>query len=297
MGRVKVSMVPIIDNKKRSVAFKQRKAGLVKKARELAILCDVNFSMIIFSDQENNPEIFPLDDPRMLNDSINDYKSKRVSEPGKIRSYGLLDFFKDRKNKIEDDLAKAKKQNLEAKYPTRFGFLNNSSEGELRNFANFRLGMKIKEVKEKIVSLKKEKASMTRNVDVQGSLITTSSNESSLDHVKNCESSNPIYRVNPNSMVSMLMMGEDKNEYYRRMPMEHKKFVHGKVESYGDYYNKMLCMQSSNLVPISIDDSGYHDGANSGLPPLPETMPLLKQSPFMQMNSFMMSSFPSQVIN
>ena len=244
-------MVPIVDNKKRSIAFKQRKAGLVKKARELAILCDVNVSMIIFSDhQENNPEIFPLDNPHMLNDSINAYKSKRVSAPGKIRSYDLWDFFKSRKNKIEDNLAKAKKQNLEAKYPTWFGFLNNSSEGELRNLANFHLGMKIKEVKEKIVSLKKEKASMTRNVDVQGSLITPSSNEFSVDHVKNCKSLNPIYRVNPNSIMSMLTMGEDNNEYYRRMSMEHNKFVHGKVELYGDYYNKMLCMQSSNPVPI-----------------------------------------------
>ncbi|GJT17182.1 transcription factor, MADS-box [Tanacetum coccineum] len=183
MVRVKVSMVPIIDNKKLSIAFKQRKAGLVKKARELAILCDVNVPMIIFfNHQENNPEIFPLDDPRMLNDSIDVYKSKRVSEPGKVRSYGLWDFFKDRKNKIEADLAKTKKQILEAKYPTRFGFLNGSSERELRNFA-CELGMKIEEVKKKIVSLKK--ASMIRNVGVQGSLITTSSsNEFSFDHVR-----------------------------------------------------------------------------------------------------------------
>ncbi|GJV29709.1 transcription factor, MADS-box [Tanacetum coccineum] len=143
-------MVPIIDNKKRNIAFKQRKAGLIKKAQELAILCDVYVSMIIFSDlQENNPEIFPFDDPPTLNDSINAYKSKRVSE-----TYGLRDFFKDMKQKAEDELAKAKKRNLEAKYPTWFGVFDNSSEGELRNFA-FALGMKIEQVIRKFEFLTK----------------------------------------------------------------------------------------------------------------------------------------------
>ena len=98
-------MVPIVDNKKRIITFKQRKAGLVKKARELAILCDVNVSMFIFSDQqENNPEIFPPDDPHKLNDSIHLYKSKLVSEPGKIKRYALRDFLRIGKTRLKLNL-------------------------------------------------------------------------------------------------------------------------------------------------------------------------------------------------
>ncbi|GKG45482.1 hypothetical protein Tco_0495560, partial [Tanacetum coccineum] len=58
------------------------------------------------------------------------------------------------KQKAEDELAKAKKRNVEAKYPTWFDVLDNSSEGELRNFA-FALGMKIEQVIRRIRFLRK----------------------------------------------------------------------------------------------------------------------------------------------
>ncbi|GKB76348.1 transcription factor, MADS-box, partial [Tanacetum coccineum] len=113
MGRVKVSMELINDSKKRKITFLRRKEGLIKKARELSTLCDVNV--------------------------------KTDSDPRKIKPYSLCDFFKDRKNKIEGELAKAKKSNLEAKYPTSFEFLDNSSEVQLRDFA-CELGMKLNQV-------------------------------------------------------------------------------------------------------------------------------------------------------
>ncbi|PWA86594.1 transcription factor, MADS-box [Artemisia annua] len=288
MGRKKVSMVPIIDNKKRNIAFKQRKAGLVKKARELAILCDVNVSMFIFSDQqENNPEIFPPDDPHKLNDSIHLYERKLVSEPEKIKRYGLRDFFKDRKNKAEVELAKAKKRNLEAKYPTRFGFLDNSSEGELRNFA-FRLEKNIDQVKRRIEFLRK--VPKIENLDVEDSSCTqlwnpvtmmrpSGYNDFEFNHVGYCESSNPI------SMMDMLLKSEDENEYLYPM------------ELYGDN-QKILSMQSSNPNSIltSEGDSSCYDSENSGLPLMPLAMTQLEELPLMHMNSFLASSFPSHVL-
>ncbi|GKB08487.1 transcription factor, MADS-box [Tanacetum coccineum] len=144
MGRVKVSMELINDSKKRKITFLRRKEGLIKKARELSTLCDVNVSMIICSDHQEGPEIFPQDHVK-LSDVINAYKRKRVSDPRKIKPYSLCDFFKDRKNKIEGELAKAKKSNLEAKYPTSLEFLDNSSEVQLRDFA-CKLGMKLNQV-------------------------------------------------------------------------------------------------------------------------------------------------------
>nr|GEV69489.1 transcription factor, MADS-box [Tanacetum cinerariifolium] len=82
-------MEPINDSKKRKITFLRPKKGLIKKARELSTLCDVNVSMIICSDHQESPEIFPQD-PVKLNDMINDYKTKRDSNPGKIKSYSLL---------------------------------------------------------------------------------------------------------------------------------------------------------------------------------------------------------------
>nr|GEU33953.1 transcription factor, MADS-box [Tanacetum cinerariifolium] len=141
MGRVKRPMQPINDVNKRRSTFLRRKEGLIKKARELSTLCDVNLSMIICSDHQQGPEIFPQD-PVKLNDMINAYKTKRVSDPQKIKSYGLCDFFNDSKNKME------KKRNLEAKFPTSFEFMDNSSQEQLIDFAD-ELGMKIKQVQTK----------------------------------------------------------------------------------------------------------------------------------------------------
>ncbi|GJR40420.1 transcription factor, MADS-box [Tanacetum coccineum] len=110
----------INNEKKRKRAFIIRKDCTFKKAFELATLCDVNVSMIISSDDQESPEIFPQD-PCIINDMINVYKRSRVN--GKIKSYGMLEFCKDGKDNIEGELAKTKKDNLEGKYPTRNSFL------------------------------------------------------------------------------------------------------------------------------------------------------------------------------
>ncbi|GLU06228.1 hypothetical protein SLE2022_232760 [Rubroshorea leprosula] len=49
MGRRKLQMKRIEDKSSRQVTFSKRRSGLIKKARELSILCDVDTAVIIFS--------------------------------------------------------------------------------------------------------------------------------------------------------------------------------------------------------------------------------------------------------
>ncbi|KAF8040918.1 hypothetical protein BT93_B2981 [Corymbia citriodora subsp. variegata] len=49
MGRKKVVMKRIEDNSSRQVTFSKRRSGLIKKARELAILCDVEVALLVYS--------------------------------------------------------------------------------------------------------------------------------------------------------------------------------------------------------------------------------------------------------
>ncbi|OMO99445.1 Transcription factor, MADS-box, partial [Corchorus olitorius] len=49
MGRGKVELKRIEDKSSRQVTFSKRKTGLMKKARELAVLCDVELALVIFS--------------------------------------------------------------------------------------------------------------------------------------------------------------------------------------------------------------------------------------------------------
>lgn len=47
MGRRKIAIEPLTDDRNRTVTFTKRKAGLFKKAHELAVLCEIDISVII----------------------------------------------------------------------------------------------------------------------------------------------------------------------------------------------------------------------------------------------------------
>jgi hypothetical protein len=49
MGRRKISIAPIADDRNRSVTFLKRKNGLFKKAYELGVLCSADVAVIVFN--------------------------------------------------------------------------------------------------------------------------------------------------------------------------------------------------------------------------------------------------------
>ncbi|KAI9090915.1 hypothetical protein K1719_028400 [Acacia pycnantha] len=49
MGRVKIAIKRIDNLANRQITFSKRRTGLLKKARELAILCDAQVGVIVFS--------------------------------------------------------------------------------------------------------------------------------------------------------------------------------------------------------------------------------------------------------
>mmetsp|Transcript_12714 Transcript_12714/g.19117 ORF Transcript_12714/g.19117 Transcript_12714/m.19117 type:complete len:317 (+) Transcript_12714:250-1200(+) len=66
MGRKKIEIKPIEDERNRHVTFNKRKSGLVKKAMELSILCNSKISLIIFD--ENHLYEYCSDDPKNVLD-------------------------------------------------------------------------------------------------------------------------------------------------------------------------------------------------------------------------------------
>lgn len=49
MGRKKIRIEPIRDDRNRQVTFLKRKQGLMKKAYELSVLCDCDIALIILN--------------------------------------------------------------------------------------------------------------------------------------------------------------------------------------------------------------------------------------------------------
>ncbi|XP_023737263.1 agamous-like MADS-box protein AP3 [Lactuca sativa] len=166
MAPPKVPMEFINDVKKRNLTFETRKQGIIKKANELATLCDVDIAMIICANDHQKPEIFSPD-ADTFNSLVNRYVQNRSIAPEKNRCYGLSDYFNDTKIKMEKELLNAKKNNIEEKFPTWFDFLDNLSEIELRELASS-MEAKISFVKNKIESMKKNSGIQPNTVFTEG---------------------------------------------------------------------------------------------------------------------------------
>ena len=65
MGRKKITIKPITDERNRHVTFNKRKSGLIKKAMELSILCNCQISLVIFN-AENQLFEYCSTDPRFI---------------------------------------------------------------------------------------------------------------------------------------------------------------------------------------------------------------------------------------
>ncbi|PIN08070.1 MADS box transcription factor [Handroanthus impetiginosus] len=161
MGRAKLKLELISKEKSRILTFKKRKQGLFTKLHQLTTLCDVNACMIIYGPKQEHgatePEIWPqnLEEVRRI---IGLYEAKNrgngsSSGNNRTSTFGLSDFFHERKRKIEEEIVRLRRKNMEAKYPTPVELLNFSTEVELREFGAL-LKNKAEIVKSRIEFLK-----------------------------------------------------------------------------------------------------------------------------------------------
>ncbi|KAF3985927.1 hypothetical protein FT663_02362 [Candidozyma haemuli var. vulneris] len=66
MGRRKIAIEPLTDDRNRTVTFVKRKAGLFKKAHELAVLCQVDLAVIIVGNNNKIYEFSSVDTPELI---------------------------------------------------------------------------------------------------------------------------------------------------------------------------------------------------------------------------------------
>lgn len=64
MGRGKIAIQRIDNSTSRQVTFSKRRKGLIKKAKELAILCDAEVGLVIFS---STGKLFEFSSTRSVN--------------------------------------------------------------------------------------------------------------------------------------------------------------------------------------------------------------------------------------
>ncbi|KAL8551353.1 hypothetical protein ACS0TY_000440 [Phlomoides rotata] len=200
MGRAKLKMELIPKEKTRNITFKKRKDGLVQKIQELTTLCDVRACMIIYGPKQENgsiePEIWPRDHDEVKR-VIENFKSKKKDFGSK--TFGLADFFNERKRKIENELSELRKRNMEPEYK----FLDDWNEGQLRAFASD-LGSKAELVRCKIEELKRTPSEQGVEMDITGLISQL------YPHIPIYYPAVDHHYIDRNSMMMLLMNGEDQ---------------------------------------------------------------------------------------
>ena len=155
MGRAKISMKLISNEKSRMVTYSKRKKGLKKKAYELSTLCGVDVCMIIYGpiqkDNSNELAIWP-ENQENVEKMINKYKGTSTGTRKK-ETLSLSDYFIQRKKNIEKEISRVRMESFEAMYSTWIEGLNSFSDAQKEVLLGL-LDSKIDEVQRKINVIK-----------------------------------------------------------------------------------------------------------------------------------------------
>ncbi|GLU00328.1 hypothetical protein SLE2022_177050 [Rubroshorea leprosula] len=106
MGRGKIEIKRIENANSRQVTFSKRRSGLLKKAKELAILCDAEVAVIIFS---NTGKLFEFGSSGMKK-TLNRYNKCQGSSESPTMEYKAED--SKEADSLKDELAKLQKKQL-----------------------------------------------------------------------------------------------------------------------------------------------------------------------------------------
>ncbi|XP_073155719.1 MADS-box protein FLOWERINGUS C-like [Henckelia pumila] len=94
MGRRKLEIKRIEDKSARQVTFSKRRNGLLKKAKELSVLCDVDVGVIIFSCRG---KLYHYSSTKSLTEILQSYHSRAeddtISSAGVREKQDYIEFF------------------------------------------------------------------------------------------------------------------------------------------------------------------------------------------------------------
>ncbi|GKV39243.1 hypothetical protein SLEP1_g47048 [Rubroshorea leprosula] len=161
MGRGKLSMELIKNEKTRVLTFRKRLKGLMKKAHEFTTLCGVKTCMIIYGPPKlkGTPatvDIWPSDSAQ-VKAVIHQYKEAvALSDSRGKKPFNLVDFFAVRRRMINDEISKLRKVSLEAKYPIKDDLIKNLSMNQVRLLSS-KFDLKIEAAKRKLKTMKRDR--------------------------------------------------------------------------------------------------------------------------------------------
>ncbi|CAL4943016.1 unnamed protein product [Urochloa decumbens] len=110
MARKKVTLQWISNDSTRRATFKKRRKGLMKKASELATLCDVDACVVVYGDGEAQPEVWP--DVAKVAEVLARFRAMPELDQCK-KMMDMEGFLGQRVEKLREQLGKAQRENRE----------------------------------------------------------------------------------------------------------------------------------------------------------------------------------------
>ncbi|KAJ1294691.1 hypothetical protein BS78_01G165200 [Paspalum vaginatum] len=110
MARKKVNLQWIANDSTRRSTFKKRRKGLMKKASELATLCDVEACVVVYGEGESQPEVWP-DVPKAAQVLARFKAMPELDQCKKMMD--MEGFLNQRIDKLKEQLQKARRENRE----------------------------------------------------------------------------------------------------------------------------------------------------------------------------------------
>ncbi|TQD89168.1 hypothetical protein C1H46_025290 [Malus baccata] len=280
MGRGRLNMELITNERARKATFQKRTKGILKKAGEISTLCDLDVCMIIYGPKQagRNPELHTWPrNPSEVNRIINKYKASTTCKPAK-KTFNLSDLLMDRKTKVHVDTYRARKEMYEAKYPTWDERIENFSENELELLLNA-LDAKLEAGKRTLLH--------KRNRPAEHQYICSSTQRQPCNYYKPDQNDNNVEDKNPMTSYSWNRGNMDMVEILQPFPVSsfdhHQQQQHPsdqmlRFDNSNEYVNSVLA-PNNNPGPLamwmlmeskynysSLQLTGGASGSNSQLP-------------------------------
>ena len=250
MGRGKLNLELIANEKSRKSTFQKRKKGIMKKAYEFSVLCDIDVCLFISgpkkdqvlpqarSDKDDDRiETYPPGNDNVLR-IIHKYQKTVIQRPPN-KTYNLSGLLAERNKKVHADISRCRKKCYSFKYPTSVELVDRFSIDELAELVG-RLDGKIEIVKKIIVEKKKNHLKMIRSYHQE----LTCLNNSTMDHKTPppLQIASNFSVINSNSMMKLLS-GDDNqstntscfNDHDHQHHHQSKKYyLNGKASNSND---------------------------------------------------------------
>ncbi|XP_058765995.1 MADS-box transcription factor 3-like [Vicia villosa] len=162
MGRAKITMKFIQNQKTRKLAFIRRHNGLMKKVSEFSRKFEVEACLVVYDGDDGNarPITWPQDST-IVHSMLKKYEQQKIETTPK--KFDAIDYFANRKNMVEVEISKLHKKIVRNKYPTWSPSFHTMDGEQLKGFIDI-VDAKIQACNHKISMLKNMQQSDRNNL-------------------------------------------------------------------------------------------------------------------------------------